>query len=270
MKILVNEQSVEIEEGVTADELRNRIKQNADIIIVDGAPARHSLRLRPGCSVTLIKRGEIPSSDELEALMAARHTPGVHEKVRDATVGIAGVGGLGSHVAVALARTGVGKLILADFDIVEPSNLNRQCFFTDQIGVSKVEAMRANLERINPYITIETHRLKLDSKNCVEIFEGVDALVEAFDGAEGKAMLTTAFCCAFPATPLVGASGVAGYFPGNIVQVRRFAGNVWIVGDLEHAAAPGMGLMAPRVGIAAHQQANAVLRLLLGEDPVEG
>lgn len=259
-----------VERGTTAGEVRQRVKADADVVIVDGAEARDDQELHEGCSVVLIRRGETPPAGELEALMAARHTPGVHEKVRRAAVGIAGAGGLGSHVAVALGRTGVGKLVLADFDVIEPSNLNRQCYFTDQIGMAKVDAMRRNLERINPYIMVETHRIRLDETNTPEIFGGVDVLVEAFDNPEGKAMLAAAFCRAFPDKPLVGASGVAGHLPGNTILTRRFGRNAWIVGDLEQAARPGMGLMAPRVGIAAHHQANAVLRLLLGEDPVGG
>jgi sulfur carrier protein ThiS adenylyltransferase len=267
VRITVNEQIVEVPPDLTAARLRDRFKADADVVVVDGAPAADDQPLREGCSVVLIRRGETPSADELEALMMARHTPGVHQRVRRATVGIAGVGGLGSHVAVALARTGVGTLVLADFDVVEPSNLNRQCFFIDQIGMAKVEAMRCNLERINPYISIVTHRVRLDERTVGELFGGVDVLVEAFDGAEAKAMLTSTFRRAFPGIPLVAASGVAGHLPANTILTRRFGTNAWIVGDLEHGAGPGMGLMAPRVGVAAHHQATAVLRLLIGEDP---
>jgi sulfur carrier protein ThiS adenylyltransferase len=184
-------------------------------------------------------------------------------------VGIAGVGGLGSAVAIALARIGVGRLILADFDVVEPSNLNRQQFFVDQLGMPKVEAMAANLARINPYVRVERHHVKLTPENVPELFADVDVLVEAFDAADQKAMLVECFCRLFPDKPLVAATGLAGHLGSNSIVTRRTMKNLYLVGDLETAAVPGTGLMAPRVGVAAHHQANAVLRLLLGEDPVE-
>jgi sulfur carrier protein ThiS adenylyltransferase len=266
MRILVNEQPEEAAPGATLGAVRDRLKPGADVLIVNGAPADASQPLGEGDAIILIRRGEPPSAGDLEALMAARHTPGVHAKVRRAAVGIAGLGGLGSAVAVALARTGVGRLVLADFDVVEPSNLNRQQYFIDQIGQPKTGALAANLRRINPYVTIETHDVRLTPENVPAIFGGVDVLVEAFDRADQKSMLLDAFVAAFPDRPLVMASGLAGHGPGGTIGVRRLGRNVHIVGDGTSAAEPGRGLMAPRVGIAAHLQANTVLRLLLGEE----
>jgi sulfur carrier protein ThiS adenylyltransferase len=215
--------------------------------------------------VVLIRRGEQPPPEELDALMAARHSPGVHALLRQATVGIAGLGGLGSTCAIALARIGVGHLILADFDVVEPSNLNRQQFFVDQIGLLKTEALRQILERINPSVAIETHAVRLVPENIPEIFAQADVLVEAFDVAEQKAMLVETFLAARPGVPVVAASGLAGAESSNSIRTKRIGRSLYLVGDERTAAQPGLGLMAPRVGVAAHHQANAVLRLLLGE-----
>jgi sulfur carrier protein ThiS adenylyltransferase len=191
----------------------------------------------------------------------------VHEKIRHKTVGIAGLGGLGSVVAIALCRTGIGELVLADFDVVEPSNLNRQQYFVDQIGLPKSEAMLANLKRINPYVRVLARNVRLTSENIPQIFSEVDLLVEAFDRADQKTMLVESFSAAFPEKPVVMASGVAGHGPGTELRVHTVGRKITVVGDLESAAQPGRGLMAPRVGIAAHLQANIVLRLLLGESP---
>lgn len=266
MKILVAEREVEVVGGTTLYALRDRMKPGADVVVFNGAPAAADRPLSEGDRVVFICRGEVPTSAELEALMASRHTPGVHEKVKRAAVGIAGLGGLGSAVAIALARVGVGRLVLADFDVVEPSNLNRQQFFVDQLGLPKTEALAANLERINPYVRTERHEVRLVPENVPTVFRGVDVLVEAFDRADQKAMLLESFCAAFPGKPVVMASGLAGHGSGNSVQVRRLGRKVYVVGDLEAAAEPGRGLMAPRVGVAAHLQANTVLRLLLGEE----
>jgi sulfur carrier protein ThiS adenylyltransferase len=266
MRIRVNEHETDADPASTAGGLRDRLKPGADVLIVNGAvvPAAHPVR--EGDAVVLIRRGETPSEDELESLMAARHTPGVHAKVRRATVGVAGLGGLGSAVAVALARTGVGTLVLADFDVVEPSNLNRQQYFTDQLGRPKTEALAENLRRINPYVRLVLHAVRLTPENVPALFRDADVLVEAFDRADQKAMLLDAFVAAFPDRPLVMASGLAGHGPGGTIAVRRLGRNVHLVGDGTSAAEPGRGLMAPRVGIAAHLQANTVLRLLLGEE----
>ncbi len=262
MKIKLNERQIEVKEGTTLFQLRDREKPGTDVLIYNGAAVADDLLLSDGDCVNLIKRGEIPPADELEALMAARHTPGVHEKIKQATVGIAGLGGLGSAIAVALARIGVGKLILVDFDVVEPSNLNRQQYFIDQLGMTKAAALEANLKRINPYVQYEAHCMRVTPENIPQLFGDVDVMVEAFDRADQKAMLMQHF----RGKPLVAASGLAGYGPGDTIGVRRMGKNIYIVGDLSTGAAPGCGLMAPRVGIAAHMQANQVLRILLGEE----
>ncbi len=267
IQILLAEKSYDIVNGTTLFELRDQVNPQADVIVYNGAPMQEDVALCSGDAVVFICRGVIPPQDTLESLMAARHSPGVHKILKQAVVGIAGVGGLGSAVAIALARTGVGKLILVDFDVVEPSNLNRQQYFIDQIGQSKVSAMQANLERINPYVSLVTHNTKLTSENLVEFFKDADVVVEAFDAADQKAMLLESIVMCLPHTPIVMATGLAGHKPSNTIVTHKKGANLTLVGDLVTAAAPGTGLMAPRVGVAAHHQANAVLRILLGENP---
>ncbi len=262
MKIHLNERQIDADEGTTLFRLRDHEKPGADVLIYNGAAVSEDVALADGDRVNLIRRGEIPSAGELEALMVARHTPGVHEKIKGATVGIAGLGGLGSAIAVALARIGVGKLVLVDFDVVEPSNLNRQQYFIDQLGLTKAAALEANLKRINPYAEYDARCVRVTPENIGELFDGVDVMVEAFDRADQKAMLLQSF----KGAPIVAASGLAGYGSGETIGVRKMGQSTYIVGDLETGAAPGCGLMAPRVGIAAHMQANLVLRILMGEE----
>ena len=270
MEILVNERPVQVAAGATLYALRDERKPGADVLVVNGAPARTDVELKEGDEVVLIKRGEQPPEDELEALMASRHTPGVHRAIKNSTVGIAGLGGLGSAIAIALARIGVGRLILVDFDVVEPSNLNRQQYFVEDLGKPKTEAMEANLARINPYVKITTHTVRLTPENTPTIFADVDVLAEAFDTPDGKAMLVESFSSAYPDRPIVVATGLAGHAPSNTITTRRVGKSLIVCGDLVTAAQPGVGLMAPRVGVAAHHQANAILQLLLGEDPAKG
>ena len=266
MKIKVNDNFLEVSPETTLFEMRKQVKPSADVLVFNGAILCEDRRLSEGDEIILIRRGEKPSSGELESLMMARHTPGVHARVKCSTVGIAGLGGLGSSVAISLARLGVEKLILADFDIVEPSNLNRQQYFIDQIGMPKTEAMLENLKKINPYVEYITHTVKLGPANIPDIFRNADVLVEAFDRADQKAMLLQSFGSAFPGKPIVAASGLAGYGSSQTMGVSKIGSNIYVIGDLESAAKPGQGLMSPRVGIAAHMQANTVLRILMGEN----
>lgn len=266
MNIRINEIAVAVADGTPLGAIVQLHKTGADVLILNGFPAHADTVLNNGDEVFLIRRGEIPSQEELEGLMASRHTPGVHHCLKQATVGIAGVGGLGSAVAVALTRIGVGRLVVADFDVVEPSNLNRQQYFIDQIGLHKVEALAANLLRINPYVTVQPHCLLLNPENIPPTFSGCRIVVEAFDRADMKAMLVNTVLETMPGSTVVAASGLAGYGSNNSIATRRVSQRLYLVGDAVSEAAPGNGLMAPRVGIAAHHQANQVVRILLGED----
>lgn len=188
--------------------------------------------------------------------------PGVLAALKAGSVGVAGAGGIGSCAAVSLARAGVGRLVIADFDTIEPSNLNRQQFFIDQIGRPKVQALRENLQKINPFSIYEMHKVRITRTNVAQIFGTVDVLVEAFDRAEAKEMLIEAWLSGFPDRPIVAASGLAGYGANRKLHTRK-VGNLYICGDEESQAAGGISPMAPRVGIVANMQANLVVELLV-------
>lgn len=267
--VLVNEQPLGIPAGQCLGELRDAVKSEADVLIVNGAPCAPETQLDAGDRIVLIRRGEIPPEGELQALMVARHTPGVHEVMKNAAVGVAGLGGLGSNVAIALARMGVGTLILADFDIVEPSNLNRQQYFIEHLGSYKTVAMADILMKINPYLTVHAHRVTLDRENIPVIFQIAGVVIECFDRVDQKAMLIETVSETLPNAYVIGASGLAGHGGNNSIQTRQLSDRVYIVGDLVSAAVPGRGLMAPRVSIAAGQQANLAVSLLMDPQDVE-
>lgn len=267
MNIRVNETEHLLDDGATLFSARAAFCPDADILIHNGAVADADVPLRGGDAVVLIRRGRTPTQREFESLLSARHTPGVYEKMKQACVGVAGLGGLGSTAACALARAGVGRLILCDFDVVEPSNLNRQQYFADQIGLPKTEALATTIRRINPYLGLELHNVRLSRDNVAEVFGQAGILVEALDRADGKAMLLEAWAARYPERPAVCGSGMAGAHSANTIRTKRKFGNIYVVGDETEEARPGQGLMAPRVGVAAHHQANAVMRLILGLAP---
>ncbi|MFA6127462.1 MAG: sulfur carrier protein ThiS adenylyltransferase ThiF [Bacteroidales bacterium] len=188
--------------------------------------------------------------------------PDIQKKLKKHSAGIAGAGGLGSNCAAALVRVGIGRLVICDFDNVEESNLNRQFFFRDQIGQSKVEALKINLLRINPLLKIEIHQVRLDSDNIPKLFDEVDILFEAFDKADQKTMIIESALSTWPYRPLIVGSGLAGFGGSNAIRLRS-SGNLYICGDESAETGPERPPLAPRVGIVANMMANVGIDLML-------
>lgn len=180
------------------------------------------------------------------------------------TVGIAGLGGLGSNIAVSLARLGIAGLVLVDYDLVEESNLNRQYYFRDQLGQKKTQALAENIGRIDEGVRLRTLDMKLDKTNSYESFQDVDILVEALDGPEDKSMLVSEVL-ARSEIKIVAASGIAGFSSSNKIETRRVLDRLYICGDFEEN---GDLYLSPKVNIVAQHQANMVLRLILGLEEV--
>ena len=190
------------------------------------------------------------------------HDPKIVPTLQKAVIGIAGAGGLGSNIATSLTRSGIGKLIVADFDKIEPSNLNRQQFFIDQIGIPKVIALLENLNKISTFTQFQVHEIKLNGENIPFIYKDVDIMVEAFDKAEMKTMLIETWFTHFPDKPIIAASGLAGWGKNELLHARKID-NLYICGDEQTNLQQGISPMAPRVGIVANMQANLVLEILL-------
>jgi len=199
---------------------------------------------------------------KLEKLFFAKRDLNVLTALSQSTVGIAGAGGLGSNAAVLLARAGVGRLIVADFDVVEPSDLNRQFYFLDQIGQPKVLALEENLKKVNPYSTYEMHNVKITPENIKDIFSRADLLIEAFDMADQKQMLIEQWLTHFPDKPIIAASGLAGFGGNNKLRQRKL-GNLYICGDEASECDECTAPMAPRITVVAAMQANLAVELLV-------
>lgn len=206
------------------------------------------------------------SREEIRAALLDRHTDATQDKLDAAHVAICGLGGLGSTIAVALTRIGVGHLHLIDFDRVDMTNLNRQQYFLKDLGQYKTEALRANLKQINPFTDITIDTVKVTDENVPTLFEHEDIICEAFDVPENKTLLVNAVLENLPDKKLVSASGMAGYRSSNLVRTKRVSRNFYFCGDGETAPKPGAGLMAPRVGVVACHEANMITRLILGEE----
>ena len=200
----------------------------------------------------------------MDALIA-RHGKALHERFSSAVVAICGLGGLGSNIAVALARAGIGKLILIDFDRVDMTNLHRQQYKAKQIGLYKTDALAENLLEIAPYTEIKTITVKITEDNFTEILKDADIICEAFDKAEAKAMLTNGVLSQLPHCYFIAASGMAGMDTPNAIKTRKITKRFYLCGDEISDAADSIGLVAPRVMLCAVHQAQTVLRILAGE-----
>ena len=185
--------------------------------------------------------------------------------LESAKVGIAGAGGLGSNVAMLLVRAGMKKLVIADFDTVNESNLNRQFFFRRQIGEKKIDALAANLRQIEPELALELHDVRLTADNADLVFAGCQIVVEALDSAEAKKMFLHSLLPT--GKPIVSAIGLAGWGRSNDIRMRKVGRNLILVGDQMRDVRDGFAPVGVRVGIAAAMQANSVVSLLLGEEP---
>ena len=204
----------------------------------------------------------IPTKEEWNKTLEKRHGKELHTAFSSATVAVCGLGGLGSNIAIALARAGIGKLILIDFDRVDITNLHRQQYKADQIGMYKTDALADNLREIAPYIELETHTEQITEENVVTLLKDADIICEAFDDAECKAVLTNTVLTEMRDKYLVAASGMAGLYDANRIKTRKVTSKFYLCGDGESDVADGIGLVSSRVMICAAHQAHMVLRIL--------
>lgn len=204
------------------------------------------------------------TKEQYDAMLIERHGQKVFDTLSKAYVGIAGLGGLGSNIAMMLARSGVGHLLLIDFDIVEPSNLNRQHYVISHLGMSKSEAIKKLILQANPYIKLDTRCLKITGENAPELFKDCDLVCEAFDKPEAKAELVNSLLENCPGLTLISGSGMAGCGSSNTIRTEKVMKNLYLCGDKVSGIESVGSLMAPRVQICAAHEANMALRLLLG------
>lgn len=203
------------------------------------------------------------TKQEYDAMLIERHGQEIFDRLKNARIGIAGLGGLGSNIAMMLARSGIGHLTLADFDSVEPSNLNRQHYMVSHLGMPKTEAIKDLILQANPFIRLDTHLVRITEENAPEIFGSCDLVCEAFDRPEAKAELINSLLENCPGLTLISGSGMAGYGNSNAIRTEKAMKYLYICGDQVSEIDPNNSLMAPRVQICAAHQANLVLQLLL-------
>ena len=207
----------------------------------------------------------IPSREVMREALNIRHGEDLQNKISAARVAVCGLGGLGSNIAIALARAGVGHLHLIDFDRVDLTNLNRQQYAVGQLGQYNTDALRETLSLVSPYCDVTCDTIQVTEENLPELLKTEDYICEAFDRAEAKAMLVSGVLEHFPEKYLVAASGLAGLGSANTIQTRRVSQRFYLCGDGTSDSSVGLGLVASRVLVCAAHEANMILRLIAGE-----
>ncbi len=207
----------------------------------------------------------IPTKEEMFKACSLKHGSDLQHKFSAATVAICGLGGLGSNIAISLARSGIGRLIIIDFDRVDITNLQRQQYKASQVGMYKSEALKENLLEIAPYVKIECYTEKINENNVFDLLKSADIICEAFDNAEEKAMLVNIVFEKFPEKYLVSGSGMAGFDSPNTIKTRRIMKHFYISGDEVSDVNNNIGLFSARVMLCAAHQALTVLRILGNE-----
>ncbi|OUN21441.1 sulfur carrier protein ThiS adenylyltransferase ThiF [Pseudoflavonifractor sp. An85] len=206
-----------------------------------------------------------PTREEWLAALELRHGKELQEKITAAHVAVCGLGGLGSNIAILLARAGVGHLHLVDFDRVDLTNLNRQQYFVSQIGQYKTEALTQTLGEIAPYCMVTSHTTAVTEDNIPTLFAGDTYICEAFDAAKAKAMLVHGVLEHWPHAYLIASSGMAGLHSANTICTRRVTSRFYLCGDEVSDVEHGLGLIAPRVAVCAAHAAHMTLRLIAGQ-----
>ena len=207
----------------------------------------------------------IPSREVMREALNIRHGEELQNKISAARVAVCGLGGLGSNIAIALARAGVGHLHLIDFDRVDLTNLNRQQYAVGQLGQYKTDALRETLSLVSPYCDVTCDTIQVTEENLPDLLKAEDYICEAFDRAEAKAMLVSGVLEHFPEKYLVAGSGLAGLGSANTIQTRRVSQHFYLCGDGTSDSSVGLGLVASRVLVCAAHEANMILRLIAGE-----
>lgn len=196
--------------------------------------------------------------------LAVRHGRELQEKLFNSKVCVCGLGGLGSNVAISLARAGVGTLVLVDFDKVDVSNLHRQQYYFKQLGMNKTDALKQIISEISPFTEIETFTEKITKDNIMSVCDG-DIICECFDNPESKALLVNEVSEKYPDKYIVCASGMAGLHTANTIKTKRLGKRIYVCGDGQSDVFQDTTLFSSRVMVCAAHQANTVLRIIAGK-----
>lgn len=262
MRIWINERSLDIGAGQTLGDIRDVVAPATNLALLNGVSQPHDTLVQEGDHLFFIDGQCVPEKDIYRGLWASRYGGDNFQKLQEAAVVVAGCGGLGSHIAISLARLGIGKMLLVDGDVVDLTNLGRQNYFPKDLGKAKVEALAEQVRALTPLTTVETWHGWLTAENIPELLGDYPYLCEAFDDPGQKAMLVNTALSQTQAI-IIGASGMSGSGEANMMQVRKVFERLYMCGDGVSDRDEKPGLLAPRVMLCAAQQATTLMNIIL-------
>lgn len=265
MKVYLNNQALTLAADSRLDDLlREAGESRQALILLNGTSEMANVPLKEGDKIFALKKDAIPEPTLYASLWAVRYGEENFKKLQNTRVAICGCGGLGSHIALSLARLGIGELLLIDKDEVDLTNLGRQSYFPEDLGKAKAHALKAQIERLTPLVKVKSEVATLDEGNIDAYLGDYPYVIEAFDQASAKAMLTEAILTHYPHTTLIGASGMSGMGHPNQLTTKKVFSRYYLCGDgTSDLEAPG--LLAPRVMLCAAQQATILMHLILSK-----
>lgn len=261
MNITINGQTMSVAPGTLADSLIT--KGEDDLWLLNGFAFPPDTLLTDGDTLLCVSKTTPPDESTYDAIWKARYGEAVYTRLKSSHIPICGAGGLGSHIAISLARLGIGALTIIDKDVVDITNLGRQAYEMTDLGKPKVTALKEILHRINPFIQVTAVHTTIDSSNYDKYLKGFPYIIEAFDSPENKAELTSYVLTHYLKTTIIGASGVSGYDHPNTVTTKELFSRYYQTGDGHSESA--LGLLAPRVMLCAAHEATMLLHLLLSQ-----
>ena len=266
MSITVNGRQLDVASGTKASQIMAEFDSlGSDALwLLNGFAFSNDPVLADGDNLLCVSRTKAPDRITYDAIWTARYGERIYNRLKESHIPVCGAGGLGSHIAISLARLGIGGLTIIDKDVVDITNLGRQAYEMNDLGKPKVEALKNILHRINPFINVTAVHTTINESNYDEYLKGYPYVIEAFDSAENKANLTSYVLTHYPETTLIGASGVSGYDHPNTVQTKTLLSKYYQTGDGHSESS--LGLLAPRVMLCAAHEATMLLHLLLTED----
>lgn len=189
------------------------------------------------------------------------------EALKAARVLVVGMGGIGCPVALYLAAAGVGSLVLADFDTVDVTNLQRQILFSQaDVGRAKTAVAAEKLRLQNPHVGIEEFTVLLDAGNAGALVAGVDLVIDGCDNFLTRDVVNAA--CVAAGKPLVSAAAIGLGAQLAVFDPRQATSPCYrcLYPDLDEAAAScaESGVLAPVVGVVGALAATEALKLLSG------
>lgn len=263
MKCYLNGEEKAISSSMTLGELLKKENISFDTALIGGFSMPLETKLSEHDDILAFDSQKMVDKALYERLWSARYGKKNFEKLQKTRVAICGAGGLGSHISISLARLGIGELLLIDKDVVDLTNLGRQCYDISDVGKPKVVQLKKIIERITPLTRVKTLHDTLDSSNYATYLEDYPYIMEAFDSAENKASLTEFILSHYPNKVLIGASGMSGHGDPNLISSKKVFGNYYLSGDGKSDM--GLGLLAPRVMLCAAHQASTLMTLLLSD-----